>query len=128
MAADHHERLAAVYQQVSGDLNQSLGHIRAAREIYQALGRTLLWQATYWRELSILVDSGAFQEARAMLQDVERIEVKPGDAFNPGVAEAIAVVESDLPEGAVVEEIEAGYTMYDKVIRPARVKVSKGQS
>jgi transcriptional regulator with AAA-type ATPase domain len=71
MAADHHEHLAAIHKKISGDFGQSLEHIRAARKIYQTLGRTFLWQVTYWNELSILVDSGALQEARAMLRDVE---------------------------------------------------------
>lgn len=58
---------------------------------------------------------------------VERIEIKIGDAFNPVTSEAIAEVEWDLPSGAVVEEIEAGYRLYDKILRPARVKVAKGK-
>ena len=33
---------------------------------------------------------------------------------------------SDKPHGAIVEEIEPGYKLHDKVIRPARVIISKG--
>lgn len=77
------------------------------------------------------VDKGMYM-IRAQMEDilkrhgVLRIEVKPGDEFNPATSEAMAAVESDLPEGAVVEEIETGYKMYERVLRPARVKVSKG--
>ncbi len=56
---------------------------------------------------------------------LEKIVVKPGDALDPAVAEAIAEVESEQPPGTIVEEIESGYRLYDKIIRPARVKVSK---
>lgn len=71
---------------------------------------------------------------RAQMEDIlkrhglTRIEVKQGDRFNPSVMEAIAETESELPEGSVVEEIETGYRLYDKVLRPARVKVSKGHT
>lgn len=58
---------------------------------------------------------------------VERIPIKPGDAFDPSISEAIAEVDSDKPEGSVVEEIEAGYRIYDKILRPARVKIAKGK-
>lgn len=48
-----------------------------------------------------------------------------GAVFNPEVHEALATVENDeLDADTVVDEIEAGYTMHDKVIRPARVRVT----
>ncbi len=51
-----------------------------------------------------------------------------GEPFNPDVHEAIATeISEEHPEGTVLNEIEAGYKMADKVIRPARVKVSKKQ-
>lgn len=56
---------------------------------------------------------------------LEKIIIKIGDKFDPAVAEVIAEVESDKPAGTIVEEIEPGYRLYDKIIRPARVKVSK---
>ncbi len=69
---------------------------------------------------------------RTQLEDIlkkrglEKISVKPGDPFDPAVAEALSEVESEHhPPGAVVEEIEPGYRMHDKVVRPARVIVSK---
>lgn len=61
-------------------------------------------------------------------QGLKRIEIKTGDMFNPMVAEALHDVESDLPPGSVVEEIAPGYELHDKIIRPARVTVSKPRS
>ena len=59
-----------------------------------------------------------------------RITIRAGDKFDPAVAEAVAEVDSpaggEIPPGAIVDEIEAGYRLYDKVIRPARVRVAKG--
>jgi molecular chaperone GrpE len=54
-----------------------------------------------------------------------RIQIRAGDAFNPEIAEAIAETDSELAPGSIVEEIEAGYRLHDKVVRPARVKVAK---
>jgi molecular chaperone GrpE len=56
---------------------------------------------------------------------VLRIEAV-GQPFDPGRHEAINVVESDdVPENQVLEEYQAGYLLHDRVIRPARVCVSK---
>lgn len=45
--------------------------------------------------------------------------------FNPDFHQAIMQVESEEhEEGVIVEEIQKGYTLKDKVIRPAMVKVS----
>jgi molecular chaperone GrpE len=45
--------------------------------------------------------------------------------FNPLQHEAIAHVPSDEPEGTVIDEVAKGYTMNEKVIRYAKVAVSK---
>ncbi|WP_442604405.1 nucleotide exchange factor GrpE [Paenibacillus sp. KN14-4R] len=48
-----------------------------------------------------------------------------GQPFNPDFHQAIMSVESDEhEEGIVVEEVQKGYKLKDKVIRPAMVKVS----
>lgn len=59
---------------------------------------------------------------------LERMSVALGEPPDPLVTEAIATVESDLPEGVVVEEVLPGYKFYEKILRPAQVKVSKGQN
>ena len=76
------------------------------------------------------VEKGIYM-IRAQFGDVlkkrglERITCKTGDKFDPAIYEAIAEVDSELPAGAVVEEIEAGYRLFDKVLRATRVTVSK---
>lgn len=47
-----------------------------------------------------------------------------GQKFNPEIHEAIAE-EIGTDEGLVLEEILKGYRLYGKVIRPAKVKISK---
>jgi len=53
------------------------------------------------------------------------IEAK-GKPFNPHYHEALLQVEAnDVPEHTVLEELQKGYMLNDKVIRTAKVKVSK---
>jgi molecular chaperone GrpE len=48
-----------------------------------------------------------------------------GQPFNPELHQAVMQVESEEhEEGIVVEELQKGYMLKDKVIRPAMVKVS----
>ncbi len=48
-----------------------------------------------------------------------------GQPFNPEFHQAIMQVESDEhEEGVIVEEVQKGYIMKEKVLRPAMVKVS----
>jgi molecular chaperone GrpE len=46
--------------------------------------------------------------------------------FNPVEHEAIAHVPSGEPEGTVIDVVAKGYRMHEKVIRHAKVAVSKG--
>ena len=49
-----------------------------------------------------------------------------GEKFDPNKHEAIEqVVVQDKPENIIVEELQAGYEINGKIIRPAKVKVSK---
>lgn len=78
------------------------------------------------------VEKGVYM-IRSQIEDVlkkrglEKITLKPGDPFDPSIAEAIAEGESEQPPGTIMEEIESGYRLYDKVLRPARVRLSKGK-
>ena len=79
------------------------------------------------------VEKGIYM-IKTQLEDVmrkyglEKINVKPGDKFDPSVAESLGEEESDAPPQTVAEEIEVGYRLNGKIIRPARVKLSKGQN
>jgi len=52
---------------------------------------------------------------------------EPGDRFDPHLHQAISTVPADQPEGAVVQRLQKGYTIADRVLRPALVIVSSGQ-
>lgn len=71
---------------------------------------------------------------RSQIEDIlrkrglEKVSVKAGDEFDPMIAEAMTEVASDRPVGTIVEEVEPGYRLHDKILRPARVILSKGQA
>jgi molecular chaperone GrpE len=47
-----------------------------------------------------------------------------GQPFDPTLHEAIAVTNDAADSGLIVEEVERGYKLGDKLLRPARVVVS----
>lgn len=59
---------------------------------------------------------------------LEKIKVSPGDFFDTSFCEALGEIESEHPPDAIAEEIESGYKLHNKVIRPTRVYISKGQN
>lgn len=57
--------------------------------------------------------------------DVKPIEAK-GKIFDPHYHEALMQIEDkELPENTIVEELQKGYLLNDRVIRTSKVKVSK---
>ena len=48
-----------------------------------------------------------------------------GQPFDPYLHEAVAHLESDAPEGTVINEHQKAYRLHDRVIRPAMVTVAK---
>jgi molecular chaperone GrpE len=62
---------------------------------------------------------------------LERYSIRPIEScsrpFNPVEHEAIAYIPSDADEGTVIDEVVRGYCMQDKVIRCAKVVVSRGK-
>ncbi len=58
---------------------------------------------------------------------VSPIETAPGEPFNVEVHEALAHMPSnDAPEGHILQEIQRGYTLRQKVIRHTKVVTSAG--
>jgi molecular chaperone GrpE len=58
---------------------------------------------------------------------LQEIIVGAGEVFDPNLHEAVSQVESsDHAEGHVVEQFQRGYKLADRLLRPARVVVSKG--
>ncbi len=90
---------------------------------------------SFERALQVKSDAGDFRSGVELiykqLQDtlaklgVQAIPAK-GEAFDPHVHEAIEMVEtSDAPDHEVIDELQRGYKMKDRLLRPAMVKVAK---
>lgn len=68
---------------------------------------------------------------RGMLNTLEKFGLKPmqclGETFDPNFHEALAMEASNLvPEQRVLQEYEKGYLLKDRLLRAAKVVVSKG--
>lgn len=53
-------------------------------------------------------------------------EISTDGAFDPHTQEALLSQPSDADEGAVIQVLQKGYTLGDRVLRPARVVISSG--
>jgi len=60
---------------------------------------------------------------------LQEVIANAGQPFDPKLHEAVSLIESaEHPEGHVVEQLQRGYKLADRLLRPARVVVSKGPS
>ena len=67
---------------------------------------------------------------REILNALEKNDITKIDTvnkkFDPNLHQAMMEIENDdLDEGVVVQEIQTGYMMHDRLLRPAMVGVSK---
>ncbi|HNZ16019.1 MAG: nucleotide exchange factor GrpE [Anaerolineaceae bacterium] len=59
-------------------------------------------------------------------KDVHPLDLKPGDLFDPNTQEAVTHEENDnYTDGQIIEVVQTGYQIKDRVIRPALVRVAK---
>jgi molecular chaperone GrpE len=54
------------------------------------------------------------------------VEIETEGAFDPHVHEALLTQASEADEGAIVQVLQKGYRLGDRVLRPARVVISQG--
>jgi len=55
------------------------------------------------------------------------VEVETDGQFDPHVHEALVSQPSEREDGSVIEVLQKGYRLGDRVLRPARVVVSQGE-
>ncbi len=67
------------------------------------------------------------KQMEGILKDigVTEISVIAGTAYNIYKHEAILEVESEGDAGMIAEELQKGYALYDKIIRPAKISITK---
>jgi molecular chaperone GrpE len=67
------------------------------------------------------------RELAALLERHGVKEIETSGKFDPHVHEALVAQPSDADEGAVLDVIQKGYTLGERVVRPARVVVAGPQ-
>ena len=70
---------------------------------------------------------------RHLLDELRRVGLRPidtiGQPFDPNLHEAVATeLDSGLPSQTIVEELQRGYLLHDRVLRAALVKVAMDAS
>ena len=75
-----------------------------------------------WIDGIVLVE----RQLRMVLERAGLVPIEAeGKPFNPTEHEALLHEESDKPEDTVIGELQKGYKLHDRVLRPAMVKVAK---
>lgn len=138
-AAEHYDR----YLRALADFENYRRRVQREREEWTRLAQERLLRDllpvldNFDRALQVDPDPGQLQGfvagieliRRELLKVLERIGVisfsAVGEPFDPQRHEAVMRVETtEVPSQTVVEEIERGYLLGDRVLRPARVKVA----
>ncbi len=109
LAARAHERLVKELLPVLDDLERALEACDSER------GRVEEGVRLVQREL---------QEA---LGKEGLVEIETNGNFDPHVHEALLSQPSEQDDGAILEVLQKGYRLGDRVLRPARVVVSQGE-
>jgi molecular chaperone GrpE len=65
------------------------------------------------------------RELRSALGKEGLVEIETDGAFDPHVHEALLTQPSEHADGAILEVIQKGYRLGDRVLRPARVVISQ---
>jgi molecular chaperone GrpE len=104
-----HERLMKALLPVLDDLERAL---QAAEEHEEAK-----------------LEEGVRLVARELREALTReglVEIETDGRFDPHVHEALLSQPSEVEEGTVIEVLQRGYRLGDRVLRPARVVISQG--
>jgi molecular chaperone GrpE len=107
LIARAHERLVKELLPVLDDLERALGAAEAHEEAQLEDGVRLVYRA--------LAD---------LLRKEGLVEIATNGRFDPHVHEALLSQPSDQAEGSVIDVVQKGYRLGDRVLRPARVVVA----
>ena len=110
LVARAHERLVKELLPVLDDLERALAAAEEHEEIELEEGVRLV-----------------HQELQAALKREGLAEIETNGRFDPHVHEALLSQPSEAEEGSVLEVVQKGYRLGDRVVRPARVVVAGPQ-
>jgi molecular chaperone GrpE len=109
LAARAHERLVKELLPVLDDLERALEAASEHQEAKLEEGVRLV-----------------HRELREALAKEGLVEIETNGRFDPHVHEALLSQPSEEDDGAVLEVLQKGYRLGDRVLRPARVVISQG--
>jgi molecular chaperone GrpE len=66
------------------------------------------------------------RELKEALAKEGLVEIETDGRFDPHVHEALLTQPSEEDDGAILEVLQKGYRLGDRVLRPARVVISEG--
>lgn len=139
--ADYHDQLLRAHAEVENVRRRAQEDVAKARKfgtesfaeslipVRDSLEAALALQdqsAADWKsgvEATLRQLNGAFER-----NQMAEIAPAPGDAFDPHRHQAISTVPCEHPQGTVAQTLQKGYLIADRVLRPALVMVSAGQS
>ncbi len=103
------------------DFARALLPVRDSLEAALAAGNATVEQVRGGVEVTLKQLSQVFE--REKLREINPV----GERFDPHLHQAIAAVASDGEPNRVVEVLQKGYALHDRVLRPALVTVSKAK-
>jgi len=107
------ETLLSEILYVADNFDRALGHLNGAQNVASILEGIKMIQ----KQFHLLLEK----------EGVKKIE-SIGKKFDPALHEAIEDVDTDEDKkGIIIEEVQAGYTLNERLLRPAAVKVGKGR-
>lgn len=75
--------------------------------------------------------SGVELTERELLKTLEKYGVKPVEAMgcklDPNLHQAVTQIEAEAEPGTIVQVFQTGYTIFDRLLRPAMVAVAKAR-
>jgi molecular chaperone GrpE len=110
LAARAHERLVKELLPVLDDLERALEAAEKHEEAKLEQGVRLVQR-----------------ELREALAKEGLVEIETNGRFDPHVHEALLSQPSDKDDDSILEVLQKGYRLGDRVLRPARVVVSQGE-
>jgi molecular chaperone GrpE len=66
------------------------------------------------------------RQLRAVLEREGLVEIDTNGTFDPHVHEALLTQPSEARDGSILQVIQKGYRLGDRVVRPARVVIAQG--
>ena len=138
-AAEHHDAWLRAKAEADNIRKRARGEISAAHKYALESFASELLAVKDSLEAALAADSASVESMRSgaeltlkqlsgVFERFNLSEINPvGSKFDPHRHQAISAVESDAEPNTVVQVLQKGYLLHDRVIRPALVLVAKAR-